>query len=149
MKGRCSSAIKTACLLLGMVFVCGPRTFPDEIPGLEEIYHTPIPTQIRMNFDRTIQTHATCSECDLGVVDGEEFLNVYSKKFLVLDLSSSPYGGFLAVITVEGEAHAFMLWLYDISNEEYDLRTIEKISKPIEEELIRELRNPRYQQFWL
>lgn len=124
--------------------------FADEVRGLQEIYATPIPAEIRRNFDHTIHIHDTCPECHLGVLDGEKFIDLYTKKFLVIGLSPNSFGGVWAVIAVEGEPrNAFRLWLYDIGDDEYDVRSIEALPESLEEELIRQLWSPEYRHYWL
>jgi hypothetical protein len=127
-----------------------PSVLADGVQGLQEIYETSIPGAIRRNFDQTIHTHRTCPECPLGVLDGERFLDLYTKKFLVIGLSPNSFGGVWAIIAVEDEPkNAFRLWLYDIGDDEYDLRSIEQLADSLEEELIRQLRSPPYRHYWL
>ena len=114
------------------------------------MYATPIPAEIRRNFDEAIHIHDACPECPLGILDGEQFLDVYGKKFLVLGLEPHDFGGVWAVIAVEGELRtAFRLWLYDIDEDEYDLRSIEELAEFLEEELAHQLQNPAYRRYWL
>lgn len=137
-------------LFLVVLLVCCPLAFAEEVEGLKEIYETPIPVQIRKNFDQTLQIHHACPECVLGVLDGEKFLDMYAKKFVVLGLAPNSFGGVWAIIAVEGEPrNAFRLWLYDVSDDEYDLRSIEELPEFFEEELIRQIRSPEYRQYWL
>ena len=136
--------------LLVALFVFCPSAFADGVRGLQEIYETPIPSAIRRNFDQTIHTHRTCPECHLGVLDGERFLDLYTKKFLVIGLSPNSFGGVWAIIAVEGEPkNALRLWLYDVGDGEYDLRSIEELSDSLEEELIRQLQSPQHRHYWL
>jgi len=41
------------------------------------------------------------------------------------------------------------LWLYDIDEDEYDLRSIEELAEFLEEELAHQLQNPAYRHYWL
>jgi len=94
--------------------------------------------------------HDACPECHLGVLDGEKFLDVYTKKFLVLGLEPHGFGGVWAIIAVEGEpGNVFRLWLYDINDNEYDLRSIEELPGALEEELVRQIQNLEYRHYWL
>ncbi|MBI2104536.1 MAG: hypothetical protein HYT90_02990 [Candidatus Omnitrophica bacterium] len=137
-------------LLLVALLACCPSTFGDGVTELQEIYTTPIPAEIRRNFDRTIRIHDTCPECHLGVLDGEKFIGLYTKKFLVVGVSPNSFGGVWAVIAVEGEPRdAYRLWLYDVENDEYDLRSIEELPEFLEEKLVRQLLSPEYRQYWL
>lgn len=55
----------------------------------------------------------TCPECEQGVIDGEEFVDIYSKKFLVVGFGPNSFGGVWTVIAVEDDPlRAFQLWLY-------------------------------------
>lgn len=142
--------MRLSASLLVALFVCCPSAFADKVRELQEIYETSIPSAIRRNFDQTIHTHRTCSECQLGVLDGNRFLDLYTKKFLVIGLSPNSFGGVWAIIAVEDEPkNAFLLWLYDIGDDEYDLRSIEELDDSLEEELIRQLRSPPYRHYWL
>ena len=130
--------------------VACPFVEADGVRGLQEIYATPIPSEIRRNFDEAVHIHATCPECRWSVLDGEKFLPLYSKKFLVIGVSPNSFGGAWAVIAVEGEPRdAFRLWLYDISENEYELRSIEALPESLEERRIRQLWSPTYRRYWL
>lgn len=123
--------------------------FADWVTALNEIYKTSITSQIRKNFNQVIHTHNTCSECVLGVLDGEKFLDVYPKKFIVLSLSPNSFGGFWAFIAVEGEQKStFRLWLYDLADGEYDLRGIDELPDSIDKEFIGQLQDPAHKPYW-
>jgi hypothetical protein len=127
-----------------------PLVFADGVRGLQEIYETPIPSQIRKNFNNIIETRKTCPECSLRVIDGEKFIDVYTKKFLVIGLSPDSFGGFWAVITVEGEPKsAFRLWLYDVDRDVYDLRSIEELPESLDKKLVQQLWGVAYRRYWL
>ena len=136
-------------LFLGIVVACS-AAFAAEVRGLQDIYATPIPAEIRRNFDRTIHIHQTCPECHVAALDGEKFFNIYSKKFLVVGVTPNSFGGVWAIIAVEGEpTNAFRLWLYDIGQDEYELRSMEKLPKSLRKELIQQLSSEAYQHYWL
>ena len=127
-----------------------PLAFADGVQGLEEIYETPIPAQVRKNFARIIETRKTSPECTLGVLDGDKYIDIYTKKFIVLGLSPNSFGGFWTIIAVEGEPRkAFRLWLYDVGDDEYDLRSVEELPERLDEKLIRQLWSPAYRRYWL
>lgn len=137
-------------LTLAAWLVFCPLVFTDWVLALKEIYETPIPRQIRRNFDQTIQIHRTCPECALGVLDGKKFVDIYPKKFIVLSLSPNSFGGFWAFIAVEGERkNTFRLWLYDVGDNEYELRSIEELPGSLNEEFISQLENPAHRPYWL
>lgn len=135
--------------LVGLLVFC-PLIFADGVSGLSEIYDTPIPAEIRKNYDKYIHVHETCPECEQGVVDGEKFIDIYTKKFLVIGLEPNSFGGVWAVIAVEGKPwKAFRLWLYDIGHGVYDLRSIAELSGTFDEDLMQKLCDPAYRHFWL
>jgi len=141
-------------LFLVVLLVCCPLAFSGEAQGLleeiKEIYETPIPAQIRKNFNQTAQTHRTCPNCVLGVLDGEKFLDIYTRKFIVLGIEPNSFGGVWVVIAVEGERrNAFRLWLYDITDDEYDLRSVEELPEFLEEDLVRQLQSSQHRHYWL
>ena len=128
----------------------GSGAFADRVRGLQEIYETPIPGEIRRNFDRTVQIRTSCLGCTLTVLDGEKFIDMYAKKFLVVGLEPNSFGGVWAVIAIEGNPKdAFLLWLYDVDADEYALRSIEELPGSLDEELVRQLEGPAYRPYWL
>lgn len=131
-------------------FVFERLVFADEINGLQEIYDTPIPTEIRRNFDEYIHVREACPECEQGVLDGEEFVDIYTKKFIVIGFYPNSFGGVWAVIAVEDDAlRAFRLWLYDINPNEYDLRSVTELTGSFDENAMQELCSSGYSHFWL
>ena len=128
---------------------CTPAS-GDWAPTLKEIYETPIPAQIRKNFNQVVETHNTCPDCVLGVLGGEKFMGVYPRKFIVLSLSPNGFGGVWAFIAVEGERKdTYRLWLYDIDGNEYDLRSIEELPNSMDEEFVGDLEKPAHRPYWI
>lgn len=137
-------------LLVASCFVSWALVFTKEIRGLREIYNTPIPSEIRRNFDEYIHVRETCPECKQGVLDGEKFVDIYSKKFIVIGFYPNSFGGIWAVIVVEDDSlRAFRLWLYDINPEEYDLRSVTELKGSFDKEAMHELCSSDYSHFWL
>ena len=157
MIGLCSSVIKgyhplrsRILLILAAGLVFSPLAFADWTVALKEIYGTPIPTEIRKNFDRFTQTRDTCPKYTLGVLDGEKFMDIYPKKFIVLSLSPNSFGGYWAFIAVQGERkNTYRLWLYNMGDNEYDLRSIEELPNSLDEEFNGQLKNPAYRPYWV
>lgn len=137
-------------LLIAGCFVSGALVFAEEIHGLNEIYNTPIPAEIRRNFDEYIYVRETCPECEQGVLDGEKFVDIYTKKFIVVGLYPNSFGGVWALIAVEGDtSRAFRLWLYDINPDEYDLRSVTELKGSFDVEGMGKLCSSSYSYFWL
>lgn len=131
-------------------FVFGALVFAEEIKGLEEIYDTPIPAEIRRNFDEYIHVRETCPECVQLVLDGEEFVDIYAKKFIVIGFYPNSFGGVWAVIAVEGDSlRAFRLWMYDINPNVYDLRSVTELKGSFDVEGMEKLCSSSYSYFWL
>jgi len=142
---------RTLAFLVVWLTFCS-TVFSSRVGGLQEIYETPIPAEIRRNFDRIIQIRASSPEATLTVLDGEKFIDIYTKKFLVVGLEPHDFGGVWAVIAVEGDSKdAFLLWLYDVDVNEYDLRSVENGMLPdhLDEKLVQQLRDPAYRKYWL
>jgi len=136
-------------LLFGLLIFC-PLVFAGGVSRLSEIYDTPVPAEIRRNFDEYIHARETCPECEQGVINGEKFINIYTKKFLVIGLEPNSFGGVWAIIAVEGELRqVFRLWLYDIGHDAYDLRSVAELTGSFDEEFADELCGPEYSHFWL
>ena len=130
-------------------FVLCPPAFADSVKGLQEIYETPIPAQIRKNFDGLVEIRKICPECELGVLDGEKFVDIYPKKFIVLSLEPNSFGGFWVSIAVEGERkNTFRLWLYEVQDKEYDLRSIEDLPESLDEEFNCWIGNLAHHSYW-
>ncbi len=130
------------------VLVC-QLAMANEVKGLDEIYETPIPSQIRMNFNEAINTHDTCPECVLGILDGEEHFNVFEKKFIVVGVTSNSFGGYWVYIATEGDSvNGYRLWLYDDEDNELDLRSIERMPDSLDKELIQSLWSPSFSRYW-
>lgn len=131
-------------------FVFGALVFAEEIHGLNEIYNTPIPAEIRRNFDEYIYVRETCPECEQGVLDGEKFVDIYTKKFIVVGLYPNSFGGVWAVIAVKGgPLRAFRLWLYDVNPDVYDLRSVTELKGSFDKNAMHELHSSGYSHFWL
>lgn len=154
MTGRCTSVInrwRSLALISWIAWgVACPPVTAEGVRGLQEIYGTPIPTEIRRGFDQTLGNYTACPECVVTVLDGERFLPIYPKKFLVVGMEPNGFGGVWAVIAVEGELrNSFLLWLYDLGEHEYQLRSIEELPNSLDENLIRQLSTPAYRRYWL
>lgn len=134
--------------MAGWFFTCSVA-FAGGTKGLQEIYETPIPSEIRKNFNEVIYKHNTCPECFLGVVDGDEFFDVYPKRFLVLSVLPNSFGGVWAYIAVEGEQRdTYRLWLYRLPRGEYDFRSIEELPDSVDEEFFAELKGQDHDPYW-
>ncbi|MEW5758725.1 MAG: hypothetical protein AB1755_04585 [Candidatus Omnitrophota bacterium] len=124
--------------------------FADGIKGLHKIYNTPIPCEIRRNFDSYIYTQKAYPDAKLAIVDGEKFKDIYDNKFLVIGLQDNSFGGLWVTILVEDKKlRVFRLWLYDIDDNEFDLRSITELSGQLNEEGIRQLTSVNYSRFWI
>ena len=147
-KGRRQLFCLTLAFLIVWPAFCS-TAFASRVEGLQEIYETSIPAEIRRNFDRIIQIHASCPGCTLTVLDGEKFIDIYTKKFLVIGFEPNDFGGVWAVIAIEGNPRdALLLWLYDVDRDKYDLRSVEKLPDSLDQELVHQLRDPAYRRYW-
>ena len=136
----------TIVLLLGALFILCPTILASQVSGLSEIYDTPIPAEIRRNFNEYLQN----LEYGHGFINGEKFIDIYTKKFLVIGLEPNSFGGVWAIIAVEGQTQrAFLLWLYDIDNGVYDLRVVDAIPGHFNKQFAVKLYSPAYSRFWL
>ena len=93
--------------------------------GLQDIYATSIPAQIRRSFPS-------------------------QKRIIVFQVTPKHFGGVWALVTEEDDPqHVSSVWLYDRGHEEYEIRYREKFPQFFGEELIQQLWSPEYRQFWL
>ena len=127
------------------------RIYADGAKAFQEIYGTPIPAQIRQTFNRTIQTHETCSKdgCAFTVLDGEKQVGIFTKKFIVVDCVPHGSGGVSATLVFEGAPVPFLLEMNDRGGGRYELRNMAELPGLLGEGFIRQLHNPAYQQYWL
>ena len=117
---------------------------------LKEIYKTPIPAQIRKDFDQAVETRSACSECMLGFLDADKFMGLFPRKFLVLNLLPNSFGDVRAFIAVEGEKrNTYRLWLDRLPGGEYDLRSIEELPNSMDEEFVSDLEKPAHRPYWM
>lgn len=139
-------------LFLVALFVFYSTILASQVGGLNEIYNTPIPNEIRRNFNEYLQNreYYLDFECEHGFINSENFIDIYTKKFLVIAVEPNSFGGVWAVIAVEGETgHALRLWLYDIGGGMYDLRSITEVSGCFDKQFAEKLHTPPYSKFWL
>jgi hypothetical protein len=133
-----------------MSFLFCLPAFAKWVSTLKEIYETPIPFQIRKSFSEVTYTHNTCSGCELRVLDGDKFFDIYPRKFLVLSLLPNSFGGIWAYIAIEGERkRTFRLWLYNLPNGEYDLRSVEELPNSMDEKFFGQLQDPAHKSYWI
>ncbi|MDP8259157.1 MAG: hypothetical protein P9L90_07055 [Candidatus Aadella gelida] len=126
----------------------GVLAFADNMSVVQEIYNTPIPFEIRRNFNDYIHANKTGSE--KIVVDGGKFPDIYNKRFFVANFQPNPFGGLLVTIMVKDQnIRSFRLWMYDISEDVYDFRSIEELPGPFSEEIVMEITGAVYNDFWL
>jgi len=117
---------------------------------LEKIYRTPIPAKIRRTFDRTVMMGCEeCAECAFTVLDGGKEVSIFTKKFIVVDVEPGDFGGVFVTLIFEGKSNPFLLWVYDVGDGKYELRTIRELPEPSDERFVRQVHNPLYRRYWL
>lgn len=145
--------IKKSCfpisLFLAVPFLFCQLALADWGMTLKEIYETPIPAQIRKDFDQALETRNTCADCMLGFLDADKFIGFFPRKFLVLNLLPNSFGDVCAFIAVEGEKrNTYRLWLDRLPGGEYDLRSIEELPDSMDEEFVGDLEKPVNRSYW-
>lgn len=142
------SATKRIVLFLAIGLILCRSASTDPVASLKEIYETPVPAEIRRNFNR-IRTHTACPECAPSVFNWAEFIAICPKKFLVLDVEPNG-GGVWAFIAVEGERKdTYVLWLEDAGENKFNMRSIEELPDSMDEEFVSQLENSAHGPFWL
>ena len=117
---------------------------------LDKIYSTIIPIEIRRNFDKYVDQYQDCPECKRFVIDGDKFIDIYSSKFMVIDLKGNDFGGiWVTILVANNQQQIFKLWLYDIEEDIYELRSISELSSFLDNGFIKELFGEKYNHFWL
>ena len=127
------------------------RIYSDGAKAFQKIYGTPIPAQIRHTFDRTLHTHESCSagRCAFTVLDGGKPVDIFSKKFILVDLVPDGSGGISATLVFEGGSNPFWLRMDDTGGGTYELRNMAELPEPLGEGFVRQLQNPAYRPYWL
>ena len=137
-------------LFLGTFFLFCRPVLANWGMALEEIYKTPIPAQIRRDFDQAVETRNTCSDCMLGVLDGDRFMDVLVRRFLVLNMSANDFGDVCAFIAVEGEENdTYRVWVDRLPGGEHDVRSIEELPNSMDEEFVSDLKRPAHRPYWI
>lgn len=127
------------------------RIYSDGARAFQEIYDTPIPVQIRETFDRTSHDHGNCSAdgCAFTILDGGKPVGIFTKKFIVVELSPGDSGGISATLVFEGSLVSFLLEMADRGGGKYELRKMTELPGSPGDGFIRLLQNPAYQRYWL
>jgi len=127
------------------------RIYVDGAKAFQEIYVTPIPAQIRQTFDRTLHDHKTCSTggCAFTVLDRGKPVDIFTKKFILVDLEPDGSGGISTTIVFEGTSNPFWLRMDDAGGGRYELRNMAELPGLFGEGFVRQLRNPTYRRYWL
>ncbi|MBI4342783.1 MAG: hypothetical protein HY599_05400 [Candidatus Omnitrophica bacterium] len=127
------------------------RVYADGAKAFQEIYDTPIPAQIRQTFDRTLQAHKTCSAggCAFTVLDGGKPVDIFTKKFILVDLVPDGSGGVSTTLVFEGTSNPFWLRMDDTGGGRYELRNMAELPGLLGEGFVRQLQNPAYRRYWL
>ena len=133
------------------MYVMEHQYVPQAAPrALQDIYDTPIPAQIREEFNRTVRVDCeACSVCAFTVLEAERRVSIFTKKFMIVDLEADDVGGISATLVFEHTSHPFLLRMDEIGAGRYALRYISELPEPLDEELIRQLWSPRYRHYWL
>lgn len=123
---------------------------PAATRALQDIYDTPIPTQIREGFDHTARVDCeACSVCAFTVLEGERRVSIFTKKFMIVDLETDGVSGVSATLVFEHTSHPFSLRMDEIGGGGYALRHMAELPEPLDKALIRQLQSPPYRHYWL
>lgn len=127
------------------------RIYADGAKVFQEIYDTAIPVQIRQTFDRILHLHGTCSAspCAFTVLDGGRPVDIFTKKFILVDVASDASGGVSATLVFEGTSNPFWLRMDDTGGGMYELRNMAELPGLLGEGFVRQLQNPAYRRYWL
>ena len=126
------------------------RIYADGIRYLQGIYQTPFSLQIRKTFDQTVCVdHDSSLECVFTTPGEEKAGNIFSRKFIIVDLERDDVGSVTATLVFEGLPNPFLLWINDIGNGRHELRKIAELPGSLGEGFTQQLQNPSYQRYWM
>lgn len=127
------------------------RIYVDGPNALQDIYDTPIPAQIRETFDRTIHAHEACAEsgCAFTALEADKPVDVFTKRFIVVDVGPSDSGGIYATLMFNGVLVPFSLEMDDRGGGKHELRSMVALPGALGDGFIRQLQNPSYRRYWL
>jgi hypothetical protein len=127
------------------------RIYVNGANALQAIYDTAIPAQIRATFDRTIHAPEACAEsgCAFTVRERDQPVDVFSKKFIIVDVGPSDSGGMYATLVFDDALVPYSLELQDRGGGRYELRKMVALPGALGDGFIRQLQNPAYRQYWL
>ena len=127
------------------------RIYADGLRVFQEIYDTPIPAQIRETFDRTLHAHETCTTggCAFTVLDGGRPVDIFTKKFILVEFVPDGSGGVSTTLVFEGTSKPFWLRMADTGGGKYELRNMAELPGLLGEGFVRQLQSPAYRRYWL
>lgn len=127
------------------------RIYADGSKAFQEIYDTPIPAQIRETFDRTLHAHQACpaDECAFTVLEGGKPVDIFTKKFILVDVGPDDSGAVSATLVFEGTSNPFLLRMDDTGGGTYELRTMTELPGLVGDGFVRQLQNAAYHRYWL
>ncbi len=127
------------------------RIYADGLRAFQEMYDTSIPAQIRQTFDRTLHAHQACpaDECAFIVLEGGKPVDIFTKKFILVDVGPDDSGAVSATLVFEGTSNPFLLRMDDTGGGTYELRTMTELPGLVGDGFVRQLQNAAYHRYWL
>lgn len=166
---KIKSFTKKSFFLILLGFVCAAATFNAieavganqnkpfdlKVEQISSLRSDSITPTIRRTFDEFVKVKTEHPDWGLPhIMDGEKYLSLLSKKFMVLEFEGNDFGGFWATIAIDPKnPRYFYLWVYNIGSdqrEEWDVRSIEELFlNPESKAQLEEIKSAKYQPFWL
>ncbi len=85
--------------------------------------------EIRRNFNKIQEKRHECKKCAESFPGESNFISIYDRKFLVLDMNHNPFGGYSAhIIFNEGRNRLYRVWLYPVEEDEFQIRELEPVA---------------------
>ncbi len=85
--------------------------------------------EIRRNFDEIRNKRRECKKCAESFPGESNSTTHYDQKFLVLAMDHNPFGGYsVHIIFNEGRNRLYRIWLYPVSEGEFQIREFEPVA---------------------
>lgn len=129
-----------------MIRVSKPVSLDRE--NLTTLRDSPMAKGIGEGFCTAIIAPKVCPECVENFMGADEYRDVLSSPFLLVDSEANDFGGYFMLVVFKSYRQVYRLWVYQLSSGEFQLREMVPYIK-LNKLLMDELRHEDYFPYWL